>query len=309
MAQQRTMDMKTARRTLTLFSKLPVGLYEFALKQTRMPVPPKRLAESHEVLEETFNGVNYVWINKQNAANGVLIHAHGGGYTAGPFESMWDWLCALCDGTNTAGVLIDYRKAGGRPADTAPYPAAPDDLQTVTEHLAQAGHLQSRKWAIVGDSAGGGLTLILCRRLLDKGDISPACLIALSPFVNMALDNPETPEFEKLDISISRKLLLRGISKYASDQDLKDPELSPLNGRVDDFPPVSLCVGTNEMFLPDIRAYKDKLMEAGVELDYHEEPGAIHVYPIIVNSDESRRAVQSQTKFLKHHLQLENTEG
>jgi len=297
MASNETMDMETARRQLTLFSKLPVQVYELALRMVRMPKPPKRLAQTHNVSRERVSRIPYIWINKQNASNGVLIHTHGGGYTAGPFEAMWDWLCELCDHTEMAGVLIDYRKAS-----KAPYPAAPDDVQTVIEHLAAQGNLKGGKWAIVGDSAGGALSLIVCRRLLDKGEIVPACLVVCSPFVNMALDNPDTSKFEKLDISISRKLLTRGIAKYAPGEDLKNPELSPINARIDDFPPVNMCVGTNEMFLPDIRDYRDRLAKAGVELEYHEEPEAIHVYPIIVNSDESRRAVASQTKFLLTRL-------
>ncbi|MEM7101431.1 MAG: alpha/beta hydrolase fold domain-containing protein [Pseudomonadota bacterium] len=298
MSEQTTMDMKAARRALSFFSKMPVWLYEFALKQTRMPEPPKRLAQNHSVESGCVDGINYVWINKDNSTNGVLVHAHGGGYTAGPFEAMWDWLCALTDATNTAGVLVDYRKAG-----TAPYPAAPDDLALVIKHLQQGADLKSGKWAIVGDSAGGGLALILTRRQLAS-NFPPACVVALSPFVNMALDHPETPKYEPLDISISRKLLSRGIQTYAAGQNVADPELSPINADVSGFPPISLCVGTNEMFLPDIRAYKEKLEAANIELEYHEEPGAIHVYPIIVNSDESRRAVASHAAFLKKHLGL-----
>lgn len=301
MAQAKTMDMKSARRALTLFSKLPVWLYEFALKQTRMAEPPKRLAESHSVENASVGGVDYVWINKENANKGVLVHAHGGGYTAGPFEAMWDWLCALCDATRCAGVLVDYRKAGD-----APYPAAPNDIQKVIEHLAENEDLEDGRWAMIGDSAGGGLALILTRRLLDAGSVAPGCVVAMSPFVNMALDNPQTPKYEPLDISISRKLLSRGIAKYAQGSDVKDPELSPINAEVKDFPPVSLCVGTHEMFLPDIRDYKTKLEAASVELEYHEEQGAIHVYPLIVNSDESRRAVESQAGFLIKHLGLEH---
>ena len=293
------MDMKAARRALSFFSKMPVWLYEFALKQTRMAEPPKRLTQTHNVEKGSVDGVNYVWINRDLSKNGVLIHAHGGGYTAGPFEAMWDWLCALTDATETAGVLVDYRKAG-----TAPYPAAPDDLERVIKDLQESEDLKPGKWAMIGDSAGGGLALILTRRQLNN-QFPPSCVVALSPFVNMVLDHPETPEYEPLDISISRKLLSRGIQTYAAGHNVTDPELSPINADVSGFPPVSLCVGTNEMFLPDIRAYKEKLEAANIELEYHEEPGAIHVYPLIVNSNESRRAVASHTAFLNKHLGID----
>ncbi len=290
------LNMKTTRLLLRFFSKMPVWLYEFALKQARSLEPPKRLTQNRPVDKGNVNGVNYVWINKERAQNGVVIQAHGGGYTAGPFEATWEWLCVLTDITQTAGVMVDYRKGG-----TAPYPAAPNDMECVIEHLKETAEIRPGNWSIAGDSAGGGLALVLTKRQLDKG-FPPSCVIALSPFMNLALDHPETQKYEPLDISVSRKLLSRSVAKYANGQDLSNPELSPVNLDVADFPPVSLCAGTHEMFLPDIRAFKEKLESAGVELEYHEELGAIHAYAIIVNSDESRRSISSHTKFLKKHL-------
>jgi hypothetical protein len=41
-----------------------------------------------------------------------------------------------------------------------------------------------------------------------------------------------------------------------------------------------VLVGTRDITLPDCRALRDRV-GPGTELTYHEEPGAIHVYPLL----------------------------
>ena len=84
--------------------------------------------------------------------------------------------------------------------------------------------------------------------------------------------------------------------------DLANPELSPTEAVLDGLPPVHLRVGTDEIFLPDIEIYHQRLVDVGVQVDYHVEDGGIHVYPTIVGADEARRAIDSQVTFLRAQL-------
>jgi acetyl esterase/lipase len=38
--------------------------------------------------------------------------------------------------------------------------------------------------------------------------------------------------------------------------------------------------GTRDILQPDIRVLVDKARTSGVDVEYHEEPGLVHVYPL-----------------------------
>ena len=84
-----------------------------------------------------------------------------------------------------AGLLVDYRLAGD-----APYPAAVDDALAVTTALSAGGETAHGRWALSGDSAGGGLAAVICRRLVAHGHTMPAGLVLMSPWVDMPDDPP-----------------------------------------------------------------------------------------------------------------------
>lgn len=290
------MKVSTARRVLGIFQRLPVGFYIWTLDRQITMTPSRRVRGRHEFEQDMVDGIGVGWIDRHHADRGVLVHVHGGGYTSGPFAAMWAWLADLCARTGMAGVMVDYRLGG-----EAPYPAAPDDVEQVIGKLGADGVLDV-PWAIIGDSAGGGLALVTARRLLDGTGPMPGCLVLASPFVDMRLDHPDIAALDRRDPSISVEMLERGRARYAPGQDLSNPELSPTEARLDDLPPVHLRVGTDEIFLPDIELFAAKLRAADVVLDYHVEPGGIHVYPMLIDDEMSQRALASQAAFVIDHL-------
>lgn len=65
--------------------------------------------------------------------------------------------------------------------------------------------------------------------------------------------------------------------------DAADPHVSPINADLSGLPDVTIYVGTDELFLPDCRKYKDKLEAADVSVHYHEWKHMNHdfvFYPI-----------------------------
>ncbi|MEM9202873.1 MAG: alpha/beta hydrolase [Actinomycetota bacterium] len=297
------MKVSTARRILGVFQRLPVRVYIWSLDRQITWTPSRKIRRNHTFTSETIAGRNIGWLDKHNTTRGVIIHLHGGGYTSGPFAQMWDWLAELTHRTGLAAAMIDYRLGS-----EAPYPAAPDDAEAVLKALGATGVLgPDTPWALIGDSAGGGLSVVTCRRLLDQGSPVPDCLVLASPFVDMRLDHPDIPALDPKDPSISVELLERGKALYAPDEDYNNPELSPTEARLHDFPPTHIRVGTDEIFLPDITIFNDKLTTAGVETDFHIEPSGIHVYPMLIDDDMCQRALASQAHFITRHLELDTT--
>ena len=44
--------------------------------------------------------------------------------------------------------------------------------------------------------------------------------------------------------------------------------------------PLTVFSGTRDILHPDIRLLIAKARTAGVDVDYHEQPGLVHVYPL-----------------------------
>src|SRR5690606_30992028 len=70
------------------------------------------------------------------------------------------------------------------------------------------------------------------------------------------------------------------IEHWRAELALDDPRVSPLAGDLHGLGPLSVFVGTRDIVYPDTRLLVDKATAAGVDVDYHEGHGLVHVYPL-----------------------------
>ena len=108
---------------------------------------------------------------------GVYLHLHGGGFVLGSSRLQDDRLEQLALACRVAVVSVEYRLA---PED--PYPAGPDDCETVGLWLVEnaAQELGSDRLCIGGESAGANLAAVTLLRLRDRHGFAgfrAACLV------------------------------------------------------------------------------------------------------------------------------------
>ena len=105
-------------------------------------------------------------------------------------------------------------------------------------------------------------------------------MILFSPWVDVALENPELEHYQKLDpfISVSNEKIWGKL--WAGDLDVCDPKVSPSFGNLEGLPPTTLYVGTREILYPDNILFFKKLQKARVLCSLHVGEGMNHVYPI-----------------------------
>ncbi|MFC4561345.1 alpha/beta hydrolase fold domain-containing protein [Nocardiopsis mangrovi] len=142
---------------------------------------------------------------------------------------------------------------------------------------------------LIGDSAGGGLALAAAQRLRDGGGHRPSRLILISPWLDVTMDNPDIPAVEHRDPELSRAGLRFAGDLWAGDLDPAHPLASPINGRMDGLPPCTVFIGTHDVLNPDTHRFRAAAERAGVDVDFHEGAGQIHVYPLYP-IPEGRRA-------------------
>ena len=208
--------------------------------------------------------------NRPAEAQAALIYLHGGAYVGEIQSQHWHFIAYLAD---SIGVEVQVPIYG-----LAPDHHVEEALELLRELMARRA-TDGRAVYLVGDSAGGGLAVAATRCWLDAGGRPPLGLTLIAPWLDIALTNPDIDSIEPHDPWLTRVGLRIFGQAWAGSVPLDDFRVSPLFADFDDFPPIDVYVGDHDIAVADCRLLRDKV-PAG-RLDYHEEPGAVHVYPLL----------------------------
>lgn len=248
--------------------------------------------------ELTIGKMRAEWITPENAIEGrAVLYLHGGGYVIGSISTHREFACRIANATNSKVLIVEYRLA---PEHL--FPAALDDAVSSFKFLLEEGYRASRL-AIIGDSAGGGLTLALLLRLRELSVELPSCAICLSPWVDLTMSGDTMKSHASLDPVVSEESLKMMAQLYIGPEDSKNPLISPLYGDFSGFPPLLIQVGTAEVLLDDSRRLAKKALEQGVQVTLHEFEGLIHVFQAFAAlAPESAQAVDEIGAFCALHF-------
>ena len=98
----------------------------------------------------------------------------------------------------------------------------------------------ARDVAVMGDSAGGNLALVLTLMLRDARRQLPRRLVLFSPWTDMTFSGESFTQRAGADPSLTADYMLATRDAYAPGADWTDPLLSPLFGDFSGFPPVMI---------------------------------------------------------------------
>jgi acetyl esterase/lipase len=204
------------------------------------------------------------------------------------------FVAGLARATGSEIVVPDYRLA-----PEFPFPAGLDDANAVFDGLLADGVLPERL-LVGGDSGGGGLagSLLYARRA--AGSEQPAGALLFSPEVNLAFDLPSVRANSGRDVlpwNLPSSAYLHGANPSS-------PAVSAVNQDVAGWPPTFVAYGGDEMFRDGIRLLASNLQEAGIPTVAIEEPGMIHVFPILLPwAPASRRVAGAVRQFVASRLE------
>jgi acetyl esterase/lipase len=158
----------------------------------------------------------------------ALLFFHGGGYASGSARGYRAFAAALAAAAGIRVVTVDYRLAPEHP-----FPAAYDDAFEVYRALVE----QVATIAVVGDSAGGGLSLALTQRIRGTSLPAPVALGLICPWLDLEADKAGTRAAGK-DPLIIPSLVTEWCSFYAGTTDAREPGISPIYGDLTSLPPI-----------------------------------------------------------------------
>jgi acetyl esterase/lipase len=155
-----------------------------------------------------------------------------------------------------------------------------DEAQACYKGLVEKGF---GKIALAGDSAGGGLALVLLSMLVAKArDVSalrPAGAAVMSPWTDLALSGTSTETRAEADPLLTKESLASAARLYLGRHDPRDPLASPLYGDLARLPQVRIHVGEDEVLLDDSLRYGERIEIQGGTVQIHTCQGMIHVFP------------------------------
>ena len=211
------------------------------------------------------------------------------------YAGFASWLAIV---TGADVYLPDYRLA---PEHTQPAPT--DDVFAAYRAVLELGH-QPGRTAVVGDSAGGGLSVSTVRSLREMGLPTPAALVLISPWLDLSLSGAS--------VGLGRRAATRCCGATGSRRrpattppgcHLDDPRVSPLFAELRTLPPTLVQVGTDEILLDDSTRFADRAYAAGVEVELQRFDGMFHDFQLFAKLlGTSRGAIDDIAAFLRRRF-------
>ena len=249
------------------------NLVNFALKnqifEANAEPIPEEVENTINKTKKQIEGRDLYFLTSKDNPNPAkyIFFIHGGGYVFNIMESHWNLIRNIMSQANVGAIVPDYA--------LAPDNKAKNSIPTLMKMYKEAlNYVDGKEIFVIGDSAGGGLSLILGQQCEKYALKTPSQLILLSPFVDISLENPKVKIMDKRSAYLPLEGSLKLQDYWCGDLDNKNPLVSPLYGDMKLLPPVSIFVGGLEIFLPDGLKLADKLKE-------NNKPYRVYYYPMM----------------------------
>ncbi|WP_433655130.1 alpha/beta hydrolase [Nocardia sp. CA-128927] len=205
---------------------------------------------------------------------GALLYFHAGGYSSGSPAGHAALVGNLAQRAGVAAYVVDYRRAPENP-----YPAAANDAFEAYRGLLALDGVTADRVIVAGDSAGGGLSLIVAQRAAASGLPTPAAAYLMSPWADLTQSGKSYAISADHDPMLSRTALSDLADIYLGDHDPTDPLASPVFGKFSHDLPLLLHVGSDEVLLSDSLAVASRAALGGSAVTLKVWPHMIHCFP------------------------------
>ncbi len=242
----------------------------------------------------SFEGINAEWIIPDNPQEDkVLLYIHGGGFISGSCLTHRMHVAKFANECQLKSLVFDYRLA-----PEYPFPAALDDCILVYKWLLNLGY-NSKNIIIGGESAGATLTLSLLLALKDNNIDLPKAAFSISPITDLSCSSKSFEYNFKNDVAPMGSWTI-WTKMYVSDNDIKNPLISPQFGNYEGIPPLYICVGTHEIHYDDCVNVANVAKQHGVNVTLRKWDNMIHAFPLLTPLfPEAKKAFGEICEFIK----------
>jgi acetyl esterase/lipase len=238
------------------------------------------------------NGSSVVTLHPFNhPAKGTIVMLHGGAYVRQPLNDHWRFADRLVTSSGWQVIMPIYPKA--------PNHTVLEAIELVNAVLDLA--IESNQAVILmGDSSGGGLALAVTEERGKQRTPCPQQVILISPWLDIAVRNPHAKALEAEDPILAIEGLREMGRVWSGGLSPDDPRVSPLFGLLPELPPITVIVGSNEIFYPDALTLNREATALGVKCSLIIGDGLFHDYPLF-EIPEAQKALTAIVDIINNH--------
>lgn len=225
--------------------------------------------------EDKEYGMQTFYFNEESFNGTLIMYLTGGAYLNNPLTFHWKIINNVAKETNNMVVMPNYLKSPNYTCDES-YKA----LEAFFHNLCGRGGVE--RIILMGDSAGGGMCLVLAQLMRDDfpKDLAPEEIILIAPWMDVSMDNEMTKEIDPYDPMLDRDGAIALGKLWAGDRDVHDPKVSPIYGNFHDLGRITMFAGDRDMLYADTVKFSEILTEQGVDHILVTEEGLNHPYPL-----------------------------
>ena len=216
-----------------------------------------------------------------------LIYLHGCAYVISMQAFQWNVVAGLMERLKAEAFVPDY--------PLGPEAGSSETLQAVLDfYTLIADEHGAENIVLAGDSAGGGLAILLAQALRDRGLRQPRALVCFSPWLDLSGSGPDQPALARRDPMLTMELGHHAAEMWIRDIPANDPRVSPLFGRQGGVAPTIIFSGDRDLLDSDALRFKAQ----NPSVTHSRYPGMFHVW-VAFPLPESRQALDEASNFVR----------
>lgn len=244
-----------------------------------------------KIVSEPIAGVTCYWFVPDSFdEDKIIIHLHGGLFGLGSIQSHKPMVSYLASALFTKVLFIDYSLA-----PESPFPAGLNDVLKVYRELIRK--YPKAKISLIGDSAGGGLSVSLIKRTAEEKLQAPSYVILISPWLYLTCNTESYKTRKKMEQILTKEMLVEYANYYVADSKWSEADPGELN--FNSFPPLFILAGSNEILFDDSKLFFEKIRSVQSNTKMKEYVNQNHVWPMAdIKSEGSKNALSDIKEFI-----------
>lgn len=282
---------------LSVLIILLLGMHFFMTEITSKPT--MQIRQQCKIEEKYYKNRKVFIIEPKQTDNKdiVIVYLHGGSYVAEMSTKHWEFIGDFVQDTGIKVILPDYPltpKYNYKDVFEMIIPLYQEIIEKTNE----------KKIIIMGDSAGGGMSLALCEKIGEMKIRKPEKLILISPWLDVTMSNERIGKVQKYDRQLNKEALkLAGIS-YAGKDGIQKYLVNPINGPIKDLKEINIIVytGTSDILNPDVEILQDKAKKEEIEIQVRQYNNQEHIWMLERGKDKTKEAQEAYEDCVKEVL-------
>ncbi len=225
----------------------------------------------------------------------IIFYIHGGGFMRG--NEQWNRANAITL-VRHFGLPVYCMKYRIIPEHK--YPAGLNDVEQAWNYLVEDLGIAPERLILAGESAGATYALALTVRLQEHNKALPGGIAAFSAFLDMAAEGASyTYNKDRDPVFAGFSVQDCTVPAYTDEEDVRQPEISPLYADMTGFPPTFFSSDDHEIFVSDALRTAKKMAECGVPVRCSITHDLMHAFEFEVpDTEEAGRIFKEAKAFL-----------